>query len=150
VHAMPRLKPSGVRLSVWRILPDDTQDMSIARGGFSIRKSLGTPPSLRELAGMPQAAARRPAARRAHAVRRGRRTQLRGILEGWVKETRKTPSGREYSIYCDADGLQYHSRQAAERAALAASPAGSAATEHSPSGSASVTEFEDDDDLPLT
>ena len=97
---MARLKPSGVRLRVWRAQLREREE---ARGDTS---------SARPAA---EARGRKTNSQKA----RGKScTHLRGPLEGWVKERRLTGSGRLYAVFRAPDGVQYRSESSALRYAI--------------------------------
>ena len=103
---MARVKPRGVRLSVWRRMSEgERQAVLWSKDDATHRRTIA-----------PQTTPQK-------ALPRSRCRALDGELEGWIEEKRKTTSGRVYCVYRSPFGATVMSKAAALRMVIGASNA---------------------------
>lgn len=119
---MARLKPSGIRLRVWRALRDSERQEALDLNADPDRQLSTLRRLTQQAAHRPLPSSPVPGAMRfvehqlpPPKLARSKRHALVGELEGWLREDRTTASGRRYSIWIPPFGPVVMSKAAALR-----------------------------------
>ena len=115
---MARLKPSGIRLSVWRALHAEQRAAALQCEDLEAQRAVlqrfTSEHSERSSAAGTMARYTVPQTPRPK-MAGSRRNTMTGDLDGWVCERRCTANGRKYDVFFNPEGQQFVSRAAALR-----------------------------------